>query len=832
MSALRAAVVDLLERFGVAPEAQLVVAMERMCRAVLAAAPRVVESLERRSWQLLEVVFVPRLVLNQLLALGALRGALVFCRGLTYISARFLSRLTTKGRVVDEIRTRMERADTYQAWRACAEELDSVTGGDRWRRDKSSPYFDGAALQHKIDALEALLQRGDIFTLMFQLRGSMARHQFGLLHEGHFNVAVSGTKCQIDKYLRTVVRSLDAICDANVDSIPTDVKLAFFNETRHAYGRTALLLSGGAIMGFYHSGVLLALVKASLLPRVISGSSAGAIITATVGTHTNEELYEMIRTADGLRTDFIAKRKIKGSWRDLWGWLNPNVSLWQKLLGTVSLDTDHLRRTIQHNTGHATFQEAFDYTGKIINVTVSPNNRTDPPRLLNYLTAPHVLVWSAALASSCIPGVFEAQPLMVKDADGTVRPESDMCYSDGSVEADLPMLQLTELFNVNHFIVSQVNPHAALLSTLSLGEAEVGISGLYHSMAQQPILDALAGLVTFLQAQLRSWFKNLTRFLSTGSGSPEWAWNRGMLTMLMQEYQGRPGQDISIMPWAGDVSPFGTLFKFLSNFKTKEQFFHVRDVGERNTWPKMPQIHAHCVVEVQLERCVSRLRQRLAQEAVTRELTNLRRNRLGNGGDASSVGAKKMAKAAYSFAQFPSQPVVVEAAPPPPAPPQTTGAAPPAAGADSFSGGYGQPEEEDEEEEAVYTTPPLVTTSGLAVTDGFHRKRLSLERLEKAWDDAQSRRVQTAADADQAGGADGAEMLALPRGPKSWDGMVPAGGKEIADDGIDRSASPPDDGEEGTMASRLRRSSVVKSTSMASFYYRKARSSNDLQKLK
>ena len=29
-------------------------------------------------------------------------------------------------------------------------------------------------------------------------------------------------------------------------------------------------------------------------------------------------------------------------------------------------------------------------------------------------------------------------------------------YSDGSIEKDLPMEQLAELFNVNHFIISQV----------------------------------------------------------------------------------------------------------------------------------------------------------------------------------------------------------------------------------------------------------------------------------------------------------------------------------------------------------------------------------------
>ena len=32
-------------------------------------------------------------------------------------------------------------------------------------------------------------------------------------------------------------------------------------------------------------------------------------------------------------------------------------------------------------------------------------------------------------------------------------------YTDGSIESDLPMQQLSELFNVNHFIVSQVGSY-------------------------------------------------------------------------------------------------------------------------------------------------------------------------------------------------------------------------------------------------------------------------------------------------------------------------------------------------------------------------------------
>ena len=126
------------------------------------------------------------------------------------------------------------------------------------------------------------------------------------------------------------------------------------------------------------------------------------------------------------------------------------------------------------------------FTGRIINITVAPMNNYDPPRLLNYLTAPHVCVWSAAVASCAIPGVFESISLVVKEADGNFRNEHEWtrrgqsataadddetlkaAYSDGSIERDLPMQQLSELFNVNHFIVSQVNPHSALLSTLSV----------------------------------------------------------------------------------------------------------------------------------------------------------------------------------------------------------------------------------------------------------------------------------------------------------------------------------------------------------------------------
>jgi predicted acylesterase/phospholipase RssA len=72
------------------------------------------------------------------------------------------------------------------------------------------------------------------------------------------------------------------------------------------------------------------------------------------------------------------------------------LGVWLRVLQTVVADV-----------GQWTFQEAFDRTGRIINITVAPMNRYDPPRLLNYLTAPHVCIWSAVIASCAIPGKLQ-----------------------------------------------------------------------------------------------------------------------------------------------------------------------------------------------------------------------------------------------------------------------------------------------------------------------------------------------------------------------------------------------------------------------------------------
>jgi len=65
-----------------------------------------------------------------------------------------------------------------------------------------------------------------------------------------------------------------------------------------------------------------------------------------------------------------------------------------QLLGAL-FDAQVLKEALKDNIGDVTFQEAYNRTRRILNITVSTSATFEMPRLLNYLTAPNVLIWSA-----------------------------------------------------------------------------------------------------------------------------------------------------------------------------------------------------------------------------------------------------------------------------------------------------------------------------------------------------------------------------------------------------------------------------------------------------
>ena len=73
-------------------------------------------------------------------------------------------------------------------------------------------------------------------------------------------------------------------------SSPLRSVYSFSDLSVHLLSPCVLSLSGGASLGFYHMGVVKALRAQGLLPRVVSGASAGSIITGIVGVRTEAEL--------------------------------------------------------------------------------------------------------------------------------------------------------------------------------------------------------------------------------------------------------------------------------------------------------------------------------------------------------------------------------------------------------------------------------------------------------------------------------------------------------------------------------------------------------------
>eukprot|EP01032_Pedospumella_encystans_P008825 gene8825-10437_t len=643
--------------------AKLVNEIDRMVKLGIDKVPDV----ERFVLNLLDQMFAPRQIARQIAMISVLQVVLMCYSQLSSVWTKISLNLTEKGRKEKAMIQELKNAETYSEWQIAAQNLDKLRGFDVWRQQDHSTLYDHRMLQKRILFTREMLRRGDVFDLMFRMRGGLARDQFGMQHEGLFSRALAGTKIIVEKYLETIADGLNFICDSPIadEEIPTEAKLAFFNEVRHSYGRTALLLSGGAFLGFYHMGVVRALWTEGLLPRVISGASAGSIMTAIIGTREEEDFQNIFNAEDasngvinfpeGFRTDFFRySEELKSEMARRLNYFVPQGLRWitQPIFGYIfdkkilNLDTEHLKQCLIADVGLYTFQEAFDKTGRIINITVAPNNNYDPPRLLNYLTAPHVCVWSAAAASCALPGIFDSVSLIVKEPNGQFRPENEWTrqalvdnedikavnlasYSDGSVENDLPMQQLSELFNVNHFIVSQVNPHSAILSSM----------GMAATVWSNPVYNTLVGYLRFLTAQCRDWVKNIVKLFIFRSRAPIWSSRRGFTQTITQDYEGRD-VDVTINPWSGHISAATALMSAIHN-PTEEEYVAVVHAAEVNTWPAIPRIRAHCLVETTLEQCVQRLRKRMTAESEAAQLAALNHHYQQQGDAGANPGMFK-----------------------------------------------------------------------------------------------------------------------------------------------------------------------------------------------
>ena len=201
-------------------------------------------------------------------------------------------------------------------------------------------------------------------------------------------------------------------------------------------------------------------------------------------------------------------------------------------------------------------------------------------------------------ATSCsVPIIFSASSLMAKDPKtGYEVPwnATPQRWIDGSVDNDIPITRLAELFNVNHFIVSQVNPHVVPF----LGKEHGTVPSLDNNTQTTTL--ANEGWMNRMADLAKGEVLHRLHVLSELGVFPTCFTK--IRSVLSQRYSG----DITILP---EVS-YMRLPNVLSN-PTSEFMIEATLAGERATWPQLSRIQNRCALELALDDAVRHLRARV-----------------------------------------------------------------------------------------------------------------------------------------------------------------------------------------------------------------------------
>lgn len=339
----------------------------------------------------------------------------------------------------------IRNAEAYEDWEEAALHLDNLLGLDLWRNNPTSPYYDYRLINERLARIVAARDEGSVHALVNLLRSGLVRNLGNITAPKLYNRSFAGTKFLIEEYVTQVAEAIEDIgslptldggpvtfrfpggpgashhdypwgaggSSDNGDAGPrggnpwerisTQMKLDFVHDTRQAFGRTTLVLQGGAIFGLCHLGVAKALFLRGLLPRIITGTATGALIAALVAIHNEEELPAVLQ-GDGIDLSAFAGKdnssNNNGSGNNTNG--DKQSTLWTRWNTLVRrarrfrregyfLDVKVLEECVRTNVGDLTFEEAYNRSKRVLNITVATAGQDGVPTLLNYLTAPNVV---------------------------------------------------------------------------------------------------------------------------------------------------------------------------------------------------------------------------------------------------------------------------------------------------------------------------------------------------------------------------------------------------------------------------------------------------------
>lgn len=454
-------------------------------------------------------------------------------------------RFSITPRKLRNIERDMQQALDYQQWYQLALAHDSETGADTWREKDASGLYDHANITLRLRRLRRLRKKGDDNGLLFALNEGIHGNMAGMGKSALYQKARGGTKLLIEEYINEICESLQQLAPRRLKSVPWAERVEFFQRASHCYGRSALMLSGGGTLGYFHFGVLKALIEQELCPVVISGASAGAFVAAVVGTRTDREYLELFE-------DNYLARALTSNNADI----EIGIGMARKI------DMRGIKREMARHIPDMTFLEAYEKTGRSINITISPAGPRQTSRLLNHIASPNVTIRSAVLASSAVPGIFPPVQLEARDVNGRIKPYlPSRRWIDGSVSQDLPAKRLARMYGVNHFLVSQVLP--------GLGrdvELKPGIRKIVSDASMAATKQVVRGCLDFVQHRGRVGPRVATAI-------------EALNALIDQQFKA----DVNIVPGFGDTR----LADILRNLN-EDEMVKLIAAGERATWPKLP----------------------------------------------------------------------------------------------------------------------------------------------------------------------------------------------------------------------------------------------------
>jgi TAG lipase/steryl ester hydrolase/phospholipase A2/LPA acyltransferase len=250
--------------------------------------------------------------------------------------------------------------------------------------------------------------------------------------------------------------------------------------------------------------------------------------------------------------------------------------------------------------------------------------------------------------TSCsVPLVYKKASLLAKDPKTGQEvpwdPNPDATWIDGSVDNDLPMTRLAEMFNVNHFIVSQVNPHVV---PFLAKEEEIVTAEAQEAAVTSPSWMSLSASLCKGEVMHR-----LQQLADTGFLPNLVTKGRSVLS---QRYSG----DINIFPKIN----YADFPRVLSN-PTPEYMIGCMLTGQRATWPKLSRIQNHVAIELALDDTIQKLKGRLVFTPPQQDLSIRRTNSQDN-----DLSQRKRAKSNHKMTRFelrtePPSPVLRKSAP-------------------------------------------------------------------------------------------------------------------------------------------------------------------------